>query len=98
MPTFNIDVDEFLMECDFLEKKELLEKLIHLCERDSRLKNHMKDTITKNLEDVIVTILTEERLSYDRSEFLDSLLKLDKSYYSLSQEEIDEINRIAKRF
>ncbi len=109
MPDFNkqvdVDVDveitvkEFLEECSFTEKTDLLDDLISECEYDDMLKDSMLDSL-KNCFPEIFRIDESDLsgLSYDQEEFKKSLQKLDDRYYSLTNEEISIINNIAKKF
>lgn len=105
MPDFSTEVDidpsEFLSECSKREKKELVDLIVEECSGDTDLKQELLSSIAEHFEVSGTAIIESIRSSsgtimYD--EFIDSLIKLSNAYYSLSNEDIEKINELAKRF
>ena len=87
MPTFygedfDIDVEEFVSACN---KKEI-EELLKLLYEDG----YLEKSGYKNVNN--------HRITIDRAEYLNALDTLDNAYYSVSQEDIEIIKNIAKKY
>jgi len=94
MPLINVDIDEnldvdievtdFLKSCDRDELEQIQSYLI----TQGQIQNYL---INQGFELNSIDTVTE-------GEFVESLEKLRKNYYSLSKEEEEIINSIAKKF
>jgi oligoribonuclease (3'-5' exoribonuclease) len=105
MPEFSTDVDidpsEFVSECGRAEKIELIDLVVEECADDTILKKELIKSIKEHFPQNHLTIIgsaisTNNTFMHD--EFLGSLLKLSEAYYRLSNEDIEKINELAKRF
>jgi hypothetical protein len=80
----DIDVDEFLDECDKYEIKEVIEWL----------KN--SDYITS--DDLVGGILDDGPQSAIEQLFAEDVAKIRRAYFSMSRDDMDIINQIAKKY
>jgi len=93
-------VDEFLDSCSTSDKEEILETLLDEAEKSDSLKKIFKDLLSDRSPDLSgpSPALGSKNLSYAQEEFMNSLNKLNQGYYQLTIEELESINKIAKRF
>ena len=105
MPDFSTDVDidpsDFVSECSTREKIELIDLVVEECADNLDLKKELIKSISEyfpqsSSEIIGSAISTNNTFMHD--EFLGSLLKLSEAYYRLSNEDIEKINELAKRF
>ncbi len=105
MPEFSTEVDidpsEFVSECGSAEKMELIDLIVDECAEDSILKKALIESIEEYFPQSAQEILNPSSPSnntFMQDEFLASLNKLSEAYYRLSNEDIEKINELAKRF
>jgi len=105
MPDFSTEVDidpsEYVSECSKREKKELVDLIIEECSEDTDLKQELLSSIAEHFGEsgsAIIESIRSTPGSIMHDEFIDSLIKLSNAYYSLSNEDTEKINELAKRF
>jgi uncharacterized protein YnzC (UPF0291/DUF896 family) len=105
MPEFSTEVDidpsEFVSECGRAEKIELIDLVVEECADDTILKKELIKSIREYFPQSsreIIDPATSSKNTFMHNEFLDSLNKLSEAYYRLSNEDIEKINELAKRF
>ena len=103
MPEFetyvDVNVNEYLDSCSTSEKIEALEYLLEDTSSNTRLEEVLKDHLKGNSVGSLGTpAMGEKNMSYDQEEFIKSLGKLNSAYYQLSSEDIEIVNKMAKRF
>ena len=105
MPDFstNVDIDpsEFVSECRTREKIELIDLVVEECADDSELEKELIKSIKERFPKNHLTIIgfgISANNTFMHDEFLGSLAKLSEAYYCLSNEDIEKINKLAKRF
>lgn len=105
MPEFNAEVDidprEFVSECSRGEIFELVDLIVEECADDSALKKELIRSIREHFpqsSQEIIDPAISPKNTFMHGEFLGSLNKLSESYYRLSNEDIEKINELAKRF
>lgn len=93
----DVDPDDYWREMSRREKNEMIGIAVEAASEDDNLKDTLIDSIKEHFEpgDRIIISATPES-SYDQLAFEKSLQALQRSYYSLSQDKIDQINEIAK--
>jgi len=96
----DVDVYEFLESCSDWDKAEALEQLLDEVPESDRLEKALKKSLAEKFSGMSLGSpdLGGDNLNYDQEEFMSSLNKLNKAYYQLSNEELEIINKIAKRF
>jgi len=97
----DIDPSEFVSECSTREKIELIDLVVEECADDSELEEKLIKSIKEHFpQDYQATIgsLRSSNNTFMHDEFLGSLFKLSEAYYCLSNEDIEKINELAKRF
>ena len=105
MPDFSTEVDidpsEFVSECSTREKIDLIGLVVEECADDSELEKELiksiKERFPQNSSAIIASGISANN-TFMHDEFLDSLAKLSEAYYRLSNEDIEKINELAKRF
>ena len=105
MPDFstNVDIDpsEFVSECRTREKIELIHLLAEECAYDPELEKELiksiKEHFPQSYQAIIIPSISANN-TFMHDEFLGSLAKLSEAYYRLSNEDIEKINELAKRF
>jgi uncharacterized protein YnzC (UPF0291/DUF896 family) len=105
MPEFSTEVDidpsEFVSECGRAEKIELIDLVVEECADDTMLKKELIKSIREYFPQSAQEIIdpaTSSKNTFMHDEFLGSLNKLSEAYYRLSNEDIEKINELAKRF
>lgn len=102
MPSVEITVDEFMDSCSVWEMEEIVEEVVKNCSGNVRLEKSLSASIKTHFKESsqlrTFTMSGRGGNSYDYDEFKNSLNALLSSYYSLSNEDIEIINRLAKRF
>jgi len=105
MPDFTAEVDidpsEFVSGCNTREKIELIDLVIEECSDDLELKKELIKSIIEHFEQSSAEILgnlNSKGRTFMQDEFISSLDKLSEAYYCLSNEDIEKINVLAKRF
>ena len=105
MPDFSteadIDPSDFVNQCSKREKKELVDLIIEECSEDTDLERELLNSIAEHFEESGSAIIESIRTTPGtimHDEFIDSLIKLSNAYYSLSNEDTEKINELAKRF
>jgi oligoribonuclease (3'-5' exoribonuclease) len=105
MPDFSTDVDidpsDFVSECSTREKIELIDLVVEECADDSELEKELIKSIKEHFPQsfsAIIGSVTSDNNTIMHDEFLVSLIKLSEAYYRLSNEDIEKINELAKRF
>ena len=105
MPDFSTEVDidpsEFVSECGRAEKIELIDLIVEECADDTILKKGLINSIREHFPQSATEIIdsfTSSKNTFTHDEFLGSLNKLSGAYYRLSNEDIEKINELAKRF
>lgn len=93
----DVDPDDYGREMSRRGKNEMIDIAIEAASEDDQLKDVLIDRIKDSFkpEDGTNIAFTPES-SYDQLAFEKSLQALQGSYYSLSQDKIDQINEIAK--
>lgn len=88
MPTFEkeINVDEYINVDVYVDVEDFY------AEMDDAEKKEMLDLLTEN------GFTAGSSKSHTNWEFIDAINKLSNNYYSLSNEEIDAVIKLAKRF
>ena len=97
----DIDPSEFVSECGRGEKIELIDLIVEECADDSMLKKELIKSIREHFpqsSQEIIDSVTSSKNTFMHDEFLGSLDKLSEAYYRLSNEDIEKINELAKRF
>jgi oligoribonuclease (3'-5' exoribonuclease) len=105
MPDFSTDVDidpsDFVSECSKREKIELIDLVVEECADNLDLKKELIKSISEyfpqSSSEIIGSAISANN-TFMHDEFLGSLLKLSEAYYRLSNEDIEKINELAKRF
>jgi len=106
MPNFestaevDVDVCEFLEACSDWDRAEALKQLLEEAPGCDRLEKALKKGLSENFSGITLggPALGDRNMSYDQDEFMKSLNKLNGAYYQLSSEDIEIINKMAKRF
>ena len=106
MPDFTTEVDidpqEFLSECDRTEKNELIDLIVEECTEDSQLKAKLIRSVNEYFPTGLFLSQSSgtgvSQNTFMQDEFLASLHKLGEAYFRLSNEDIEKINELAKRF
>ena len=105
MPDFSTDVDidpdDYVSECSTREKIQLIDIIVEECADDSELKQTLLKSIKEHFPQSSTEILSDvrdPRGSFMYNGYIDSLIKLSEAYYRLSNEDIEKINELAKRF
>lgn len=105
MPDFSTEVDidpiEFVSECRTKEKIELINLLVEECSDDSELEKELIESIKEHFpqsSSTIINSIISRNNTFMHDKFLGSLFKLSEAYYRLSNEDIEKINELAKRF
>jgi len=105
MPDFSTEVDidpsDFVSECSRREKINLIGLVVEECADDSELKKELIKSIREHFPQSSSAIIGSGISSdntFMHDEFLGSLAKLSEAYYRLSNEDIEKINELAKRF
>jgi hypothetical protein len=105
MPDFTTEVDinpsEFVSECNTREKIELIDVIIEECSDYPELEKELTKSIIKHFPQSSAKILGDlngKGRTFMQDEFISNLDKLSKAYYCLSNEDIEKINVLAKRF
>ena len=97
----DIDPSEFVSECGRGEKIELIDLIVEECADDSMLKKELiksiREYFPQSSQEIIDPVISSKN-TFMHDEFLDSLNKLREAYYRLSNEDIEKINELAKRF
>ncbi len=93
----DVDPDDYWREMSRREKNEMIGIAVEAASEDDNLKDSLIDSIKEHFksEDRINITATSDS-SYDQLEFERSLQALQRSYYRLSQDKLDQINEIAK--
>lgn len=97
----DIDPDDFWGCCSTRERKDMIDIVVYECSEDKDLQDAFVKSIAENFPPNFGSSLNESVIkgrSFDYSEFITSLDKLSKVYYQLSNEDIEKINNLAKRF
>jgi hypothetical protein len=89
MPTFHEDVWAEVS----VEPKEF----INMCD-EKEIRQTIQALVDAGFLRPSSEVETTSPRGYNHQEFLNSIDTLEKNYYSLPQEDIDTINKIAKRF
>jgi hypothetical protein len=102
MPEFEASVDveiyEIIDACSRREKVELVERVIQECAEDSDLEKVLRTSLEDNFPGDELVFSDTSQLVFDHETFIKSLDALRRSYYTLSNETIENINSIASRF
>jgi len=102
MPEFEASVDveiyEIIDACSRKEKVELVERVIQECVEDQELEKALRSSLSENFSDGSIVLGNTSELTFDHETFIKSLDALRSSYYTLSNETIENINSIASRF
>jgi DNA-directed RNA polymerase alpha subunit len=105
MPDFTTEVDinpsEFVSECNTREKIELIDVIIEECSDYPELEKELTKSIIEHFPQSSAKILGDlngKGRTFMQDEFISSLDKLSEAYYCLSNEDIEKINVLAKRF
>jgi DNA-directed RNA polymerase alpha subunit len=105
MPDFTADLDinpsEFVSECNTREKIELIDLIIEECSDYPKLQEELTKSIIEHFPQSSAKILGDlngKGRTFMQDEFISNLDKLSKAYYCLSNEDIEKINVLAKRF
>ncbi len=95
----DVDPDDYWREMSSREKREMIGIIAEEASSDKDLMETLKDSLRdySSPEDRTDLIFTKDA-TYDQIEFEKSLGALQRSYYSLSKEKIDQINEIAKLY
>jgi oligoribonuclease (3'-5' exoribonuclease) len=97
----DIDPSEFVSECGRAEKIELIDLIVEECADDSGLKKELiksiREYFPQSAQEIIDPAISSKN-TFMHNEFLDSLNKLSEAYYRLSNEDIEKIKELAKRF
>ena len=97
----DIDPSEFVSECGRAEKIELIDLVVEECADDTMLKKELIKSIREYFPQSareIIDPATSSKNTFMHDEFLGSLNKLSEAYYRLSNEDIEKIKELAKRF
>lgn len=102
MPEFEASVDveiyEIIDACSRREKAELVERVILECAEDPDLEKVLRTSLEENFQGGELAFSDTSELTFDHEAFIKSLDALRRSYYTLSNETIENINSIASRF
>jgi hypothetical protein len=102
MPEFEASVDveiyEIIDACSRREKGELIDRLIQQCAEDADLEKALRTSLEENFPEDELVFSDTSQLAFDHETFIKSLDALRRSYYTLSNETIENINSIASRF
>lgn len=96
-----IDPDEFWSACSTREKKDLIDLVVESCLEKEDLKSKLEESLDVYFPDLAKCVTASSRTEYTSimlEEFYSSLEKLGGAYFRLSNEDIDRINELAKRF
>lgn len=95
-----VEIDEFLEECTDRDKAEIMKQLLGEAPGCDRLEKALKKGLAENFSDITLggPALGDRNINYDQNEFMTSLNKLNTAYYQLSSEDLEIINKMAKRF
>jgi predicted restriction endonuclease len=97
----DIDPDEFFSACSRREQKDLIDIVVEESTENTDLQDQLFQSLAEHYpekRDEIHESLRETYSSIMRDEFITSLVKLGEAYYQLSNEDIEKINELAKRF
>jgi hypothetical protein len=102
MPEFEASVDvevyEIIDACSRREKVELVRRVIEECAEDRDLEKTLRASLEENFPGGQMVLGNTNELSFDHETFIKSLDALRSSYYTLSNEVIENINSLASRF
>jgi uncharacterized protein YnzC (UPF0291/DUF896 family) len=97
----DIDPDDFWNECNTREKKDMIDVVVEACSESEALKSKFIESLDEHFPDLVKSVTDSCRMEYTSiglEEFHSSLEKLGQAYFRLSNEDIDRINELAKRF
>ena len=98
----DIDPDDYFEACSSREKKELIRIVVEEASTDKALEDVLVESLAEEFPDLRDEVLNSLHgsgsSSFMRDEFISSLFKLGEAYYRLSNEDIEKINELAKRF
>lgn len=97
----DIDPDDFFSSCSKREKKELVGLIVEESTTDTEIQKELFACLEEHYPEKLDEVresLGIEHSSIMRDEFISSLFKLGEAYYRLSNEDIEKINELAKRF
>lgn len=97
----DIDPDDFWKACSRREKKETIDIVVEACSENEDLKSKFFESLDLYFPDESRSIQNSLNTGYSSislDEFHSSLIKLGTAYFRLSNEDIDRINELAKRF
>jgi hypothetical protein len=96
-----IEPDEFWDSCTKWERKKLINLIVKEASEKKDTKENLLNAIDTHFQDTKKDILQNIKGDYSSimlEEFHSSLEKLGQAYFRLSNEDIDRINELAKRF
>jgi len=97
----DIGPDDFWRACSKREKKDMVDIVVEACSKNEDLKSMFFESLDTHFPDSAKCIKSECGAGYYSimlDEFNSSLEKLGEAYFRLSNEDIDKINQLAKRF
>jgi hypothetical protein len=97
----DIDPDDFWGECSTRERKDMIDIVVEACSDSEALKSKLIESLDVHFPDLAKSVTDACRTNYTSiqlEEFYSSLEKLGGAYFRLSNEDIDRINELAKRF
>ena len=97
----DIDPDDFWRECSTRERKDMIDVVVEACSDSETLKSKLIESLDEHFPDLAKSVTDACRTEYTSiglEEFYSSLEKLGGAYFRLSNEDIDRINELAKRF
>lgn len=97
----DIDPDDFWSSCSSREQKEMVDIVVEACSDSEALKSKLIESLDEHFPDLAKSVTAACRTEYTSiglEEFYSSLEKLGGAYFRLSNEDIDKINELAKRF
>ena len=97
----DIDPDDFWRQCNIREKKDMIDVVVEGCSDLEVLKSKLIESLDVHFPDLAKSVTQACRTEYTSlglEQFYSSLEKLGGAYFRLSNEDIDRINELAKRF
>jgi len=100
----DIDPDDYFQACSTRERKMLIDIVVEESKTSSALSSQLLESVNNHFPEISSDLRSaiegegEYYTSITRDEFITSLVKLGEAYYRLSNDDIEKINELAKRF
>ena len=100
----DIDPSDYFEACSNREKKILIDVVVEESKKSSVLSAQLLESVDNHFPEISSDLRSaiegegDHYSSIMRDEFITSLVKLGEAYYRLSNDDIEKINELARRF